>query len=151
MEHKFDEFEDKVKETIKDELKNYQNKTNVNNRSFASVVNDKKIVPELRMIIQDEKLRDKEVERQQVLRKANLMVFGVSDSGEDEEFAKDLIEDVGVKAEVKYATRIGNKKAEQLRPIKIVTGSGQQQNLIIQNLVNFKGNTQYRRTDSPVS
>ena len=137
MELKFEEFEDKVKETIHDELKNHNLKTKVNNRSFASVSNDRKIVPELRKIIQDEKLRVKE-KREHILRKANLMVFSVSESGEDEEFAKDLIEDVGVKAEVKYALRIGNKKADQVRPIKTVTGSSHQQNLIIQSLINLK-------------
>ena len=72
------------------------------------------------------------------MRKANLMVFGVSESGEDEEFAKDLIGDVGVKPEVKYAIRIGNKKAYQVRPIKMFTGSSHQQNLIIQSLVNLE-------------
>ena len=107
MEHKFDKFEDKVKETIKDELKNH----NLIISSFASVVNDRKIVPELWKIIQDEKLKDKEEEKQHAFRKANLMVFG----------AKDLIKDVGVKAGVKYSIRIGNKKANQVRPIKIVT------------------------------
>ena len=109
------------------------------------MVNDRKIFPELRKIIQDEKLKDREEERQHALQKANLMIFGVSESGEDEEFAKYFIEDVGVKAEVKYAIRVGNKKADQVRPIKIVTGFSHQQNLIIQSLVNLKGNSRYRR------
>ena len=45
MERKFYEYEDKVKETIKDELKNHNLKRNVNNRCFASVANDTRIVP----------------------------------------------------------------------------------------------------------
>ena len=53
MELKFEEFEDKVKETIHDELKNHNLKTNVTKSftSFASVKNDRKIIPELRKII----------------------------------------------------------------------------------------------------
>ena len=43
-----------------------------------------------------------------------------------------------MKAEVKYAIRIGNKKADQVRPSKIITGSSHQQNLIIQSLVNLE-------------
>ena len=79
-----------------------------------------------------------EEERQHNLQKANLMVFGVPEGGRDEEFAKDRIEDLGVKAEVKYTEiMIGNFNAVQVRPIKIITGSYHQQYLIIQNLVCF--------------
>ena len=63
-------------------------------------------------------------------------VFG--ESGEDEEFAKDLIEHVGVKAEVKYTTRIGNERTDDRSKLLLVPV------INIQNLVN-QGNSRYRR------
>ena len=56
------------------------------------------------------------------------MVFGVLDRGEDKEFAKDF----RVKTEVKYATRIGNKKIDEVRRIKVATGASHQQDRKIQ-------------------
>ena len=52
------------------------------------------------------------------------MVFGASESKKvtDEEFIKDLIKDVGVNAEVKFVTRIGNQ-TKKSRPIKVVLGT----------------------------
>ena len=76
------------------------------------------------MLLRDERMNEKEEELQQDRRQKNLMVFGASESKEvtDGEFIKDLIKDVGVNAEVKFVTRIGNQ-TKKSRPIKVVLGT----------------------------
>ena len=56
-------------------------------------------------MIQDEKLRDAEEERQLDLRRSNLIIFGVR-RHKDEEFPKDLFKDVGVQLKIKHKARI---------------------------------------------
>ena len=72
------------------------------------------------------------------------MVFGASESKKvtDEEFIKDLIKDVGVNAEVKFVTRIGNQ-TKKLRPIKVTLGTAYERWLVMHSLKNLKGKTSY--------
>ena len=72
------------------------------------------------------------------------MVFGASESKKvtDEEFIKDLIKDVGVNAEVKFVTRIGNQ-TKKSRPIKVVLGTANERWLVLHSLENLKGKISY--------
>jgi len=142
IEKKFEDLEKRMKKTIKEEIDN--NHTNNNNaKSFSDVVGKSNLVPELRKVIQDEKLRDAEEERQHDLRRSNLIIFGVKESNEDEEFAKDLFKDVGVQPKIKHTVRIGSKKLGNDRPIKVVAESAYHQCMVIKGLVNLKGNQKY--------
>ena len=56
-----------------------------------------------------------EEERQQELRKPNIMIFGQNESNEiqDEKFVQNLINDVGIESDVKFITRIGKTMQQQ--------------------------------------
>ena len=74
------------------------------------------------------------------------MVFGAVENKEvngDGDFVQTLIKDVGVKANVKFVTRIGDRSAKRTRPIKVVLQSAHQRYLVIQGLINLKGNEVY--------
>ena len=89
-------------------------------------------------------MNEKEEEHQQKRKQKNFMEFGASESKEvtDEEFIKDLIKDVGVNAEVKFVTRIGNQ-TKKSRPIKVVFGTAHERWLVMHSLENLKGKTSY--------
>ena len=56
-----------------------------------------------------------EEERQQELRKTNIMIFGQNESNEvqDDKFVQNLIDDVGIESNVKFITRIGTTRSVQ--------------------------------------
>ena len=118
IEEKFDQLEKRLTSN----LCNQENITNALN-SFVAAIKRQNVLPNFRKILRDERMNEKEEEHQQDRRQKNLMVFGASESKKvtDEEFIKDLIKDVGVNAEVKFVTRIGNQ-TKKSRPIKVVLG-----------------------------
>ena len=74
------------------------------------------------------------------------MVFGAVENKEvngDGDFVQTLIKDLGVKANVKFVTRIGDRSTKRTRPIKVVLQSAHQRYLVIQSLINLKGNKVY--------
>ena len=76
------------------------------------------------------------------------MVFGVKETEEmgdvDENFIKGLINDVEVNADIKFVTRIGDHSTTT-RPIKVVLENSHQKYLLINSLVNLKGEKAYQR------
>ena len=153
MENKFEEFENKIKQALVKGSFQEGNKTTVNqgetNTNFAGIVKDSSknhIFPEFRKILRDERIKEIEEEHQQDFRKTNFMVFGAVENKEvngDGDFVQTLIKDVGVKANVKFVTRIGDRSAKRTRPIKVVLQSAHQRYLVIQGLINLKGNEVY--------
>ena len=103
IEEKFDQLEKRL-------TSNLCNQENAPN-SFVAAIKGQNVLPNFRKILRDERMNEKEEEHQQGRRQKNLMLT-------DEEFIKDLIKDVGVNAEVKFVTRIGNQ-TKKLRPIKV--------------------------------
>ena len=70
------------------------------------------------------------------------MVFGVKEREDDDEnFIKQLINDVGVIANVKFVTRLGDQTMKA-RPIKVVLENSH--HLVINSLVNFKEKKAYQ-------
>ena len=139
IEEKFDQLEKRLTSN----LCNQENITNAPN-SFAAAIKGQNVLPNFRKILRDERMNEKEEEHQQDRRQKNLMVFGASESKKvtDEEFIKDLIKDVGVNAEVKFVTRIGNQ-TKKSRPIKVVLGTAHERWLVMHSLKNLKGKTSY--------
>ena len=114
-------------------------------RSFATVAKDQdNALPNLRKILREEKIKDREEEHQQDLRQENFIIFGVEEQKgtSDDKFIEQLLNDVKVSAKVKFVTRIGNKSNHK-RPIKVVLESAHQRWLIMHSLTNLKGNTSY--------
>ena len=72
------------------------------------------------------------------------MVFGVEDREDgDENFIKQLINDVGVIANIKFVTRIGDQ-SKKVRPIKVVLENSHQRYLVVYSLMNLKGKKVYQ-------
>ena len=105
------------------------------------------IIPDFRKILRDEKLKEIDEERQQELRKPNIMVFGRYENSEvgDDQFVRELIKDAGVDLNIKFLTRIGVKTEGKVRPIKVVLESGHERYLLLKNLMNLREKPQYER------
>ena len=162
MESKFDEFEKKIKEIIKDEIKSNidcknnqheinQNETEVKAISFANIVKvnqENTLIPKFRKLLQDEKIQDIEEERQKDIRKSNLIIHGIKECEErindDGTTVNNLFNNVGSNSTVKYMTRIGIKRPNYVRPIKVVLESAHEVYLITKKLINLKGNEKYQ-------
>ena len=157
MENKFDEFEKKIKEIIKDEIKsNIDSKNNQHKidqkSSFASIVKNVNqeniLIPKFRKLLQEEKIQDIEEERQKDIRKSNLIIHGIKEceerTNDDRTSVNNLFHDVGSNSTVKYMTRIGIKRPNYTRPIKVVLESAHEVYLITKKLINLKGNKKYQ-------
>lgn len=158
MENKFDELEKNIKETIAEDVKGkLDNKDNKNKslneeatKTFASIVKinqENALLPQFRKLLHNEKLQDIEEERQKDVRKSNLIIYGKKESEElnsDEKFVQNFVDDVGSDSKVKYITRIGNKRENYTRPIKVVFENPHQIYLIMKSLKKLKGNFQYQ-------
>ena len=157
MESKFDELEKSIKETIAEDIKDeFDNKDNQNSmneeatKSFASIVKSNQentLLPQFRKLLHNEKLQEVEEERQKDVRKSNLIIYGKKESEElnsDEAFVQNYVDDVGSDSKVKYITRIGNKRANYTRPLKVVFENPHQIYLIMKSLKKLKGNLKYQ-------
>ena len=157
MENKFKVYERNIQQTIKNEIRNNQNnqdntlnQDNKLNKSFASIVksNQDTLLPQFRKLLHDEKIQEVEEERQKEVRRTNLIIFGVKESEElsnnDETFIRNLVKDIGASSTVTFMTRIGSKRTNYTRPIKVVFGSAHEAYLIIKNLIKLKDNPKYR-------
>ena len=165
MENKFDEFERRIKETIKEEImknkkdtSNNKNKTpnekrqnQKTNKSFANIVKSNQkneLIPQFRKLLQEQKIQEIEEERQKDVRKSNLIIYGIKEFEEstngDEIFVNDLLIDLESKSKVKFMTRIGDRKKSQSRPLKVVFQSPHEVYLITKNLIKLRGNLKYQ-------
>ena len=150
IEHKFKQLEGKLHETLNDRVKKVTSNEPINNEprrgTFASVIKENH-APDFRMILREEnKMNEIEEERQQELRKTNIMIFGQNESNEvqDEKFVLNLINDVvGIESDVKFITRIGKLCNNKIRPIKVVLESGHKRYLMIKGLANLKRKPMY--------
>ena len=94
MENNFNEFERKIKQTVKEEIiknskliikdnlnttQNEYNKTKEKNKTFASVVKSNKentLLPQFHKLLHDEKIKWIEEEKQKDVRKSNIIIYG---------------------------------------------------------------------------
>ena len=148
IKHKFKQLEKKLHDTLNDRVKKVKSNEPINKEprrgTFASVIKENH-APDFRMILREEKMNEIEEERQQELRKPNIMIFGQNESNEvqDEKCVQNLINDVGIESDVKFITRIRKQCNNKIHPIKVVLESGHKRYLMMKGLANLKGKPMY--------
>ena len=121
--------------------------------SYATAVGNNHVSGNLRSIMMTTKNEEITEQNEKKRRAKNIIVFGRREhserwqKGEDEEFAKQLLKDIQVgSVKIKEISRIGeyNREASKDRPMKITVDTEEEQQKIMTNLKNLKGNEEYR-------
>ena len=147
LEKKIDDTQTSMKEIKKSgELIKPDNKSSAKENCAGILKStENPIIPDFRKILCNEKLKEIDEERQQELRKPNIMIFGRYENSEvgDGQFVHELIKDAGVDLNIKFLTRIGVKTEGKVRPIKVVLESGHERYLFLKNLMNLREKPQH--------
>ena len=121
--------------------------------TYASAAGNNHVSGNLRSIMMTTKNEEITEQNEKKRRAKNIIVFGKSEhsqrwqKAEDEEFAKQLLKDIQVgSVKIKEINRIGeyNREATKDRPMKITVDTEEEQQKIMTNLNNLKGNEEYR-------
>ena len=120
--------------------------------SYASAVGRSHVSGDLKAIMMTTKNEEIAEQNEKKRRAKNIMVFGKSEysqrwqEGEDKKFAEQLFKDIQVgPIKIKEVIRIGeyNREGVKVRPLKITVDSEEEQQKIMRNLSNLKGNEEY--------
>ena len=121
--------------------------------SYASAVGANHVSGNLRSIMMTTKNEEITEQNEKKRRAKNIIIFGKRElsqrfqKDEDEDFVKQLIKDIQIgQVKVKEISRIGeyNREATKDRPMKITVDTEEEQEKIMTNLKNLKGNEEYR-------
>ena len=158
----FSEIKENVKQLIETKFNKLQTVTNdaiptdstdSPTTTYASAAGNNHVSGNLRSIMMTTKNEEITEQNEKKRRAKNIIVFGKSEhsqrwqKAEDEEFAKQLLKDIQVgSVKIKEINRIGeyNREATKDRPMKITVDTEEEQQKIMTNLNNLKGNEEYR-------
>ena len=127
--------------------------TTVSKQTYASAAGKNNVSGNLRTIIMATKNEERTEEADRNRRATNLIVYGVNESNvdseeEDVKFAKGLVKDlqIGI-VDIKSVERIGHQTTnlQKIRPLKLVFKTVDEQQKVLNNLRNLRGNDEYKK------
>jgi len=156
IEYLEEKFEKKLDKMAKNITEDFANKIEVlktsaveTKKSYAKVTaaNNQESLREVIKAARADQLME---DQQKKLRLKNIIIHGVveNERGEnktDTDFVRTLINDLKVKVEIKYITRLGNTKSDKIRPIKVVFTKEEEKDSVIGSLPSLKGYEEYKK------
>ena len=140
---KSSELEEKIEEILlkKTEEISKMIESGKKSSSYADVVNKP---PNFREVMQIAKVEELAEERKKKLCAANIIVHGVSEDNEANNWLNEFKKDLDINYETKFVGRIGAMKPQTKRPIKIQLNREDDKLAIFKNLKNLKGKEEYK-------
>jgi len=136
----------KIEETLNNKTAKIQTATEPRKKSFAEATknNDQLSVNSMKQLLREEKIDEQIEDQRKLSTDANIIIHGVNENEnkEDIDFVTELLNDVNLKTQPTYVSRVG-KESKVMRPIKVAFKDSHNKYRFMKKLTELKQHEKY--------